>query len=137
MLTGAGRFSVTRNPGITIGLILALVTLVALQALPRNKSLDVLAMILVAAAAVYVGSALVSGDTMTLAIEVGLAAVFFVVALLGRWYLLPVLAGGYVAHGLWDLAKHRFRLGADAGAKYPLACWVYDWIVAAVILIWF
>jgi len=128
---------VTRSPGITGALILVLLTVILLQVLPRGQALDFLTVVLVAAGAVYIGAALASDDNSTLALEVIAGVAFIAVALLGRWYAVAILAWGYVAHGAWDFLHHRGIAGANAGKTFPVLCWVYDWTIAVVILLWF
>ncbi|MEE8041742.1 MAG: DUF6010 family protein [Pseudomonadales bacterium] len=127
----------TRNPGITGALILVLFTVVLLQVLPGEQALDFLAAVLVAAGAVYIGAALAGDDNSTLALEVIAGVAFIAVALLGRWYAVGILAWGYFAHGAWDFLHHRGIAGANAGKTFPVLCWVYDWTIAVVILLWF
>jgi len=128
---------VIRRPGVTGALALTALTLVVLQVLPREQGLDFLTAILVAAAAVYVGAALAARDPSVLALETIAGAAFISVALFGRWYASAVLAWGFLAHGVWDILHHRGIAGADAGKTFPVLCWVYDWILAVVILLWF
>lgn len=126
-----------RNPGITGALILVLLTVVGLQILPGERALDFLSAVLVAAAAVYIGAALAGGDGSTLALELVAGLAFIAVALLGRWYAPAILAWGYFAHGAWDFLHHRKIAGAPTGKVFPVLCWVYDWSIAVVILLWF
>lgn len=126
-----------RNPGITGALILVLLTVVGLQILPGEQALDFLSAVLVAAAAVYIGAALAGGDSSTLALELIAGLAFIAVALLGRWYAPAILAWGFFAHGAWDFLHHRKIAGAHAGRVFPVLCWVYDWAIAVVILLWF
>ena len=126
-----------RNPGITGALILVLLTVVALQVLPGEQALDFLCAILVAAGAVYIGAALAGKDNSTLALELVAGLAFIAVALVGRWYAVAILAWGFFAHGAWDFLHHRKIAGADAGRVFPVLCWVYDWSIGVVILLWF
>jgi len=128
---------VTRNPGITGALVLVLLTVLLLQILPGEQALDFLTAVLVAAGAVYVGAALAGNDNSTLALEVIAGVAFIAVALLGRWYAAGILAWGFFAHGAWDFLHHRGIAGANAGKIFPVLCWVYDWTIAVVILLWF
>ncbi len=127
----------TRNPGITGALVLVLLTVVLLQVLPGEWALDFLTAVLVAAGAVYIGAALAANDTRTLALETTVGVAFIAVALLGRWYATVILACAYFAHGAWDFLHHRGIAGANAGKTFPVLCWVYDWAIAVVILLWF
>ena len=126
-----------RNPGITGGLILVLLTVILIQILPGEQALDLLTAILVGAGAIYIGAALAGNDNSTLALETTAGLAFIGVALLGRWYASAILAWGYFAHGAWDFLHHRGIAGAKAGRTFPVLCWVYDWAIAVVILVWF
>lgn len=126
-----------RNPGITGALILVLLTVVVLQVLPGEQALDLLSAVLVAAAAVYVGAALAGNDRSTLALELIAGIAFIAIALVGRWYAAGILAWGYFAHGAWDFLHHREIAGAKTGKIFPVLCWVYDWAIGVVILLWF
>lgn len=123
------------HPGVTGALALGALTLVIIQLLSEQHALDFLTAILVAAASVYIGAALAGDNGKTLALETTAGLAFIVVALLGRWYASTVLAWAYLAHGAWDILHHRRVAGANTGKIYPVLCWVYDWIIAAVILI--
>jgi hypothetical protein len=128
---------VKRNPGITGALVLVLMTVILVQVLPRAQGLDLLTAILVAAGAIYIGAALAGDDSSTLALETTAGVAFIAVALLGRWYASGILAWAYFAHGAWDFLHHRGIAGAKAGKVFPVLCWVYDWAIALVILVWF
>ena len=125
------------HPGVTGALALGALTVIIIQVLSEQQALDLLTAILVAAASVYIGAALAGDSRSTLALEVTAGLAFIVVALLGRWYASAVLAWGYLAHGGWDILHHRKIAGASTGKTFPVLCWVYDWIIAAVILIRF
>ncbi|HJU06366.1 MAG TPA: hypothetical protein VJ692_14560 [Nitrospiraceae bacterium] len=47
-----------------------------------------------------------------------------------------LIAGGYVAHGFWDLFHHRHGPYADTPHWYIPFCVVYDWILGAFLLVW-
>ena len=126
-----------RNPGITGALVLVLFTVILLQILPGERGLDFLTAVLVAAGAVYIGAALAGNDSSTLALETVAGIAFIAVALLGRWYGAIILAWAYFAHGVWDILHHREIAGAKTGKTFPVLCWVYDWSIAVVILLWF
>ena len=126
---------VKSHPGVTGALALGALTLAIIQVLSEQQALDFLTAILVAAASVYIGAALAADNRSTLALETTLGVAFIIVALVGRWYDSSVLAWGYLAHGAWDILHHRKIAGANTGKIYPVLCWVYDWIIAAVILI--
>ena len=117
-----------------LGILLAVITGVAAALLGRPRGPELLAAILVAAAAVYPGAALALGERGTIALESVLFLVFTAVALLGLWYSLTLPAVGYFAHGGWDLLHHPHRAGARAGKFFPPFCLVYDVLVGLLIL---
>lgn len=117
-----------------VGLLLALATVVAVALLGRPRGPELLAVLLVAAAAVYPGAALAHGTRRTLVIETLVMIAFAAIALLGLWHSLTLLAIGYFGHAGWDLLHHRRRIGAAVGSKFPPFCLVYDVAVGALIL---
>ena len=120
-----------------VGFALAVVVCFIMSKLEPRHGLDVLASILVAAAAVYVGSALSDERDGSRVLETVLFLAFFVVAMIGLWYSPALLAGGYVAHGVWDFFHHPHRIGARAGTFYPPFCLVADGVIAAFVLVRF
>ncbi len=123
------------HPGVTGALALGALTVVIIQVLSEQQALDFLTVILVAAASVYIGAALAGDSGSTLALETTAGLAFIVVALVGRWYASGILAWGYLAHGAWNILHHRKIAGANTGKTFPVLCGVYDWVIAAVILI--
>jgi hypothetical protein len=124
------------KPALT-GLAIAVVMCLAVTQLSARRGLDVLAAILVAAAAIYAGSAL-SGETGRVRVlETVQFLIFFATALAGLWYSPALMAAGYVAHAIWDFFHHPHRVGARAGAFYPPFCLVADVVFAVFILYWF
>jgi len=61
---------------------------------------------------------------------------FGVIALAGIWFSALWIAGGYIAHGFWDLFHHRPGPYADTPKWYIPYCVVYDWIVGAFLIVW-
>jgi len=117
-----------------LGLLLAGITAVVVALLGRPRGPELLAAILVAAAAVYPGAALALGKRGTIALESVLFLAFTAVALLGLWYSFALLAVGYFAHAAWDLLHHPHRAGARAGTFFPPFCLVYDVLVGFLVL---
>lgn len=120
---------------ILAGVALAVVTAGVALRLSPNAALELLAVILAAAGAVYVGAALASGEARLVRLETAVFAFVFALALVGLWASATVLALGYLVHGLWDLVHHPRRAGAPAGAWYPPFCLVYDVLVGAFIFV--
>jgi hypothetical protein len=85
-------------------------------------------------AAVYIGFAVADGRRTVIAVEVGVAAVFVVVAGVGvtgpAWLLVAGLAG----HGVKDLWQQRSQF--VAGTRWwPPFCLVVDWVAAAILVV--
>jgi hypothetical protein len=117
-----------------VGLLLAFATAVAVALLGKPRGPELLAAVLVAAAAVYPAAALAQGARGTLLAETLMMMFFVIVALLGLWHSLTLLAIGYFGHAGWDLLHHPRRIGAQAGATFPRFCLVYDIAVGVLIL---
>ena len=84
----------------------------------------------------YVGFAARDGRLSANIIELIGALAFAAVALAGLQLNPLLIAGGYVAHGFWDLFHHRHGACADTPHWYIPFCVVYDWIVGAFLLVW-
>lgn len=125
------------TPPRTAIVVLALLALTAaLAVLLRPRTSEFLGIALFAVAAVYLGFALADGRGSRALVEVGALAIFLVVTLFGVWVARPVLALGWVAHGVWDLVHHpRIAIGADVPLWYVYACPAYDWVVAALVFV--
>lgn len=107
------------------GAALAAVTGLLMVWLPPRHGLELAAVILGAAAAVYAGSALREGRRAVVRLETGAALVVGGLAVLGLWVSVGFLVAGYVLHGLWDQLHHPHRIGARAGSTFPTTCLVY------------
>ncbi|HXJ63137.1 MAG TPA: hypothetical protein VNN79_05240 [Actinomycetota bacterium] len=94
----------------------------------------VYAMGLAVIAAVYIGFAVADGRRNVLLVEIGVAAIFVVlaaVAVTGPAWLLVL---GFVGHGLKDLWQHRRRFVAKT-RWWPPFCLVVDWVVGLAIAV--
>jgi hypothetical protein len=85
-------------------------------------------------AAVYIGFAVADGRARVIAVEIGVATVFVVVAAAGvtgpEWLLVAGLAG----HGLKDLWQHRTGFVANT-RWWPPFCATVDVVAAALIAV--
>jgi hypothetical protein len=85
-------------------------------------------------AAVYIGFAVADGRPRVIAVEVGIAGAFVVVAAAGvtgpAWLLVLGLAG----HGFKDLWQHRRQYVANT-RWWPPFCLVVDWVAAAILVV--
>ncbi|HZI57693.1 MAG TPA: DUF6010 family protein [Verrucomicrobiae bacterium] len=112
------------------GIVLGLANIALTWRLPTKKAAEFYNLFMAATAAVYVGSALASGNTNTLVLETLLSSVLFSLALAGQWRSLKFTAAAFLAHGTWDLLHVTQGLGANAGTNFPVACVAYDWVIA-------
>lgn len=123
------------------GAALGAATCGLLTMVPRPRGIAILALILVAAGWVYVGSALADGRLRFVLLEGGLAVLFLALAFAGLWYNPWALVVGFVAHGVWGLFHdhpEREQLGAPVRVLwYPRACIGYDVVVALFIVDWY
>ena len=89
---------------------------------------------LVVIAPVYIGFAVADGRRTVLAVEIGVASMFVIIAAAAvtgtPWLLVVGLAG----HGLKDLWQHRTQFVANT-KWWPPFCLVVDFVVAAIIAV--
>jgi hypothetical protein len=120
---------------IILGGVLAAATILGIALFPTDKAVDLLAMLLAIIGAVYIGFALADGRQKELWVELTAAAVTISLAVAGLWYSPFFLVIGYMFHGAWDIGHHPRLIQTRIVGWYPPACVVYDWIVAAFILV--
>src|SRR5574341_2016789 len=111
------------------GAAAAVATMVIAALMPRAMALELLAAVLFAIAAVYLGYALVDGRKRELLIELANIGVTVGLALLGLWAAPIWLAVGYLTHGLWDAAHHPWGVQTAIPRWYIPFCLIYDWMV--------
>jgi hypothetical protein len=85
-------------------------------------------------AAVYIGFAVADGRPRVIAVEVGVAAVFVVVAAAGVTGPAWLLVAGFIGHGAKDLWQHRRHFVANT-RWWPPFCLVIDWVAAAILVV--
>jgi len=85
-------------------------------------------------AAVYIGFAVADGRWAVIAVEVGIAAVFVVVAAAGVTGPAWLLVLGLTGHGFKDLWQHRTHYVANT-RWWPPFCLVVDWVAAAILVV--
>jgi hypothetical protein len=92
------------------------------------------ALSLVIIASIYVGFAVADGRPIVIAVEVGVASSFIILAAVAitssPWLVVIGLAG----HGIKDLWQHRTRFVANT-RWWPPFCLVVDWVAATVIAV--
>jgi hypothetical protein len=89
-------------------------------------------------AAIYIGFALAERDARNLLIEVAFAVAIVTVVFVGLEQSRYWMAGGLVAHGVWDLLHHHRHpvLGTrEVPRWYPPACLVYDFPLAIFVAV--
>jgi hypothetical protein len=85
-------------------------------------------------AAVYIGFAVADGRPKVIAVEVGVASIFVVLAAIAVTETLWVLVIAYAGHGLKDLWQHRTHFVANT-RWWPPFCATIDWLVAFALVI--
>jgi len=119
---------------LCLGVVLAMPLLVLAERVKLNIMTHLMGLSLVIAAIIYIGFALVWGDTLWLLIE------FFGVGAYGVFYLLAVrfsaiwISVGWLAHPMWDVVLHLNGPGSHVAPEwYAVACLSFDIVVAAYI----
>jgi hypothetical protein len=92
------------------------------------------ALTIVLIAAVYIGFAVADGRPMVIAVEVGVAAAFVVLAGTAVTETAWLLVIAYAAHGAKDLWQHRSHF-VRGTRWWPPFCLTVDWLVAVVLAI--
>jgi hypothetical protein len=118
------------------GLLLSVATVPVFIALPEPLAQQWGALLLAVIGGAYVGFAARDGRPSANLIELLGALAFAAIGLAGLQFAPLLIAGGYVAHGFWDLVHHRDGLYADTPHWYIPFCVVYDWIVGVFLLVW-
>lgn len=118
------------------GLLLAVVTVPVFIALPTPLAHQWGALLLALIGGAYVGFAARDGRPSANLIELAGALAFAAIGLAGLQFTPLLIAGGYVAHGFWDLFHHRHGPYAQTPHWYIPFCVVYDWLVGAFLLVW-
>lgn len=89
---------------------------------------------LVVIASIYVGFAVADGRPIVIAVEVGVASSFIILAAAAITSSPWLVVIGLVAHGIKDLWQHRTRFVANT-RWWPPFCLVVDWVAATVIAV--
>jgi hypothetical protein len=118
------------------GALLGLASIPVFVMLPEDVSRQWGALLLAIIAGAYLGFASIDGRFSANVIELIGALGFGVVALAGLLFNPLLIAGGYVAHGFWDLFHHNHGPYADTPHWFIPYCVVYDWILGAFLFVW-
>lgn len=116
------------------GVVFGFLTTAAPLAFWWLEAATVYALSLAVIAAIYIGFAVADGRPVVLAVELGIASVFIVVAavaVVGSPWLIVI---GLVGHGLKDFWQHRRQFVANT-RWWPPFCAVIDFTSAAIIAI--
>ena len=117
---------------VLIGIILAGATITVHQLVSEQQGLEITSFLLVLIGSVYYGFALMSKDKKTVVIELTVATLFVLMAVLGLWFSPWLIIVGLFLHGFWDLAHHnQDSVLAHIPAWYIPFCAAYDWSMAA------
>ncbi len=123
-----------RAPAIWGGLVVGVAQAAAPLAFWWLDTATVYALGLAVIASVYIGFAVADGRGTVLAVEVGVASMFVIIAAAAvtgtPWLLVVGLAG----HGLKDLWQHRTQFVGNT-RWWPPFCLVVDLVVAAIIAV--
>jgi hypothetical protein len=90
------------------------------------------ALSLVIIGSIYVGFAVADGRPAVIAVEVGVAAGFIILAAVAITSSAWLVVVGLLGHGAKDLWQHRTRFVANT-RWWPPFCLVVDWVAAVVI----
>jgi hypothetical protein len=131
---GASPTSPSLRAPVMGGVVVGALQAASPLAFPWLETATVYAIGLVGIAFIYIGFAVADGRAKVIAVEVGVAAVFVVVAAVSitasPWLLVVGLAG----HGFKDLWQHRSQF--VAGTRWwPPFCLVVDWVAATAIAV--
>lgn len=120
-------------PGIMFGLAFVAIAVTVNRLLPSSQLRHaMLAILLSAAAAVYVGSSL-APQIGSAVIQTIAFVLFTAVALLG-WSSAAVRAAGWLGHAVWDLLHLTDMVTAGTQEWYEIACLTADPLLAAYLL---
>lgn len=120
---------------LMLGLILAAMFILYTRQLDSQYEVHVMGSALLVAALIYVGFALVWGNSVWLTIELGGVLAYGLFWLLAWRASYIWLAVGWGLHPLWDLALHLFGPGhAVVPEWYAIACLSFDLLVAGYII---
>ncbi|HET6628175.1 MAG TPA: DUF6010 family protein [Woeseiaceae bacterium] len=142
--TGSASRRTDIKPGVSFpaahpcwtGLLLAAATIPVFILLSEPLARQWGALLLATIGGAYIGFAARDGRSGAKIIELAGALAFGVLGLAGLYFHPLWIAGGYVAHGFWDILHHRHGPYADTPRWYIPFCVVYDWIIGAFLIIW-
>jgi hypothetical protein len=123
---------------LVAGVIFGGVTLIIPSLLARDTAFGLLAILLGMIASVYLGYALADGRLRAFQVEYVGMVVFAALATVAlARHSAPLLALGYLGHGLWDLLHHGRGVEVRMPWWYVPLCLGYDTVVAIYVLVRF
>lgn len=111
-------------------------TFAAAVLLPKEKALELLALLLTFIGGIYGGFALMDARKRLFAVELFGILVTFALAAAGLWVSPVYLAVGYIFHGLWDAVHHPKGIQTAIPRGYAPFCLIFDVPVGIFILFW-
>jgi hypothetical protein len=124
---------------IITGIVTAVVVIIITRLLSKYFSAKLFAAsILVAIAFIYVGFSLKDNPASLVALECGVALIFYFMALTGYSRNAILIAWGIILHGVWDIFHHKgFFIATDIPVFWPSYCLTVDIIDGVYFLIIF
>ena len=125
--------------GLTIGAILAAVTIAITLVLPKANALQFFTALLMGIAAVYIGFTFSNaGRKQDIIIEIANITLYIVLVLLSLVITPYFLVAGYFWHGVWDIIHHKKvnLVQTKVPEWYIYCCILYDWVIGIFILVW-
>jgi hypothetical protein len=110
------------------GIIVAVLCILLTQVLSKYFTTKLIAAtILVAIAFIYVGYSLKENPIRSIIVEVGVALVFYFLAIIGYTRNNLLIAWGILLHGVWDIFHHKGSLIQTEIPRYwPVFCLIVD-----------
>lgn len=122
---------------LLVWLFLSVIIILAHLLLPPKMAEDLTAITLTIIATVYVGFALQDGRVGIMIIEITVAVIFVVFAVLGLWLNAYFWVVGLFLHGVWDWLHHPKAITTRVPSYYPPVCVLVDWLLAGFLLVKF
>lgn len=121
---------------LSVGIIVASLTILVSELLPPSFAANLHAMILVFITAPNAGFASIDGGTREMLTERASITLFCGLAVAGLWVWEPLWIIGHAGHALWDTLHHPGSgFGAQIVGWYIPFCVVYDRVVAGYLTV--
>ncbi|QEE34618.1 hypothetical protein FTO60_02170 [Octadecabacter sp. SW4] len=103
--------------------------------LPQDYSITLAAVTLALIGGAYIGFGAGADNFTTFSMELAVACLFGVAALVGIWWHWSALPIGLAAHAFWDMAHHNGTFGAPVPRWYIPLCVIFDLAAAAFLVV--